>query len=669
MNKRLNKNQISKRNLSVLIKVTKTKDKDVIFKIVTSVFFLKLFIFLSFLYISKEQENNEIQDNYSYIELIVKGPGNTKIYYKNESNEFCRNIIPPDIIQINENQTIKNPDMEQYLNKEENNVKLIWINKKVNTLHCIFNRCNNITYADFSNFNSTFVESIGDLFNGCESLQFVNFNNFDSSNVKDMHYMFKNCKSLISIDLSNLDTSKVTVMNYMFFSCSSLEYVNLSKKFDTSSVTNMDRMFYGCSELIILNLSNFNTSNALNMNHMFSDCYKLESLDLSNFDTSKVNNMNSMFNKCWKLNNLDLSTFNTPNVLDIKYMFYECTLLESINLSIFDTKQIVDMSHVFENCKKLKTINLSNFNTSNAKSMSNMFSSCENLISIDLSNFITINVENMNNMFLNCKSLTSINLSNFDTSNLELIDNMFNGCLNLEYINLKNIVETYKLNVNNGIFVNTPENIVICLVQENTPLLTDLILKKNCSIIYCGDDWIQHQKKLIKGTDICLNNCSLDDQYKFEFRNKCYSKCPKESKEIRGNYCEALCDEEKPFVIVEIQECVDFCDLNLILSGQCVYKYVEIDESTEKSSEINKEENNAQEIKLQNKIIETIEKSFISYKYDFTNAQLKQDVVSFLSTNNYSDVNYVMTKTYNGDRENLLAIFNKNEYWTQIQQP
>lgn len=57
------------------------------------------------------------------------------------------------------------------------------------------------------------------------------------------------------------------------------------------------------------------------------------------------------------------------------------------------------------------------------------------------------------------------------------------------------------------------------------------------------------------------------------------------------------------------------------------------------------------------------------YKYDFANAQLKQDVVSFLSTNNYSDVNYVMTKTYNGDRENLLAIFNKNEYWTQVQQP
>ena len=57
------------------------------------------------------------------------------------------------------------------------------------------------------------------------------------------------------------------------------------------------------------------------------------------------------------------------------------------------------------------------------------------------------------------------------------------------------------------------------------------------------------------------------------------------------------------------------------------------------------------------------------YKYDFANAQLKQDVVSFLSTNNYSDVNYVMTKTYNDDRENLLAIFKKNEYWTQVQQP
>ena len=44
--------------------------------------------------------------------------------------------------------------------------------------------------------------------------------------------------------------------------------------------------------------------------------------------------------------------------------------------------------------------------------------------------------------------------------------------------------------------------------------------------------------KLILDEGKCIKNCSLDDKYKFEFRNVCYYKCPEESKEIEGN-CEA----------------------------------------------------------------------------------------------------------------------------------
>ena len=72
----------------------------------------------------------------------------------------------------------------------------------------------------------------------------------------------------------------------------------------------------------------------------------------------------------------------------------------------------------------------------------------------------------------------------------------------------------------------------------------------------------------------CIKNCSLYDAYKFEFRNICYSNCPQESKEVIGtNYCEALCNEKNPFVIVDTQECVELCDINLILSGLCQYRY------------------------------------------------------------------------------------------------
>ena len=132
--------------------------------------FVKLYLFLFFIYISKEEENNEIQTNYSYIELNVKGPGNKTIFFIDENNINCKGMIPPDEMQINNEEPIHNPNMVQYLNEEENNVKLIWINKRINTLHCLFNECPDIIYVDLSHFNSTFVDSLNDLFGDCHSL-------------------------------------------------------------------------------------------------------------------------------------------------------------------------------------------------------------------------------------------------------------------------------------------------------------------------------------------------------------------------------------------------------------------------------------------------------------------------------------------------------------------
>ena len=828
------------------ILMTKIKGKKSTFIKDTPIIIFRLYLFLLLLLISKEQDNDEIENSYSYIELNVKGKGNTNIFYINEEKEACQGLIPPDKIQINNDEPIQNPGMKHNLINEENNyVKLIWIGKSITTLHCLFHKSDKITYIDFSHFNSTFVDSLNDLFNDCKSLTSINFNNFDTSKVTDMHWMFQNCKSLKSIDLSNFDTSKVQLMNALFYECNSLEYINISSKFDTSSVINMDSIFRGCNSLISLNLSNFNTSNVENMAHMFADCHKLEFLDLSNFDTSKVTNMSNIFENCKQLKSINLSNFNTSNVESMYFMFSNCENLISIDISNFDTSKVTTFSRMFQNCKSLKSINVSNFNTPVLMNTSFMFSgcedltyidisnfdmteltlmslmfrdckklisvkfpkskapklykfgslfkNCESLISVDLSNFVTTNVIYMDSMFSNCKSLTSINLSHFDTSNMVWINDMFNGCSNLEYINLQNVVETDKIKKINNVFKNTPDNLVICLDQGNAPILTNLIKEKNCYTIYCGDDWIKHQKKIIKDTNACadscnisinyefefnsrcydsceygffydkenpeqkrckcnldkclicsnieltkdlciscndsyypkendptnilpyincykdpegyyfdgniykecfytckscniggdniihncseckdnftfkfeyegslncyenciyyyyfdenrnyyctindscpneynklipdkrecLNNCSLDDTYKFEFRNICYSECPKEkSKESKDNYCEALCNEEKPFVIVQTQECVDFCLPNLISTGECIYKYnYEIDKE-EGNDKINEEEKKIQEIKMQNKIIENVEKGFTSDKYDATN--------------------------------------------------
>ena len=102
---------------------------------------------------------------------------------------------------------------------------------------------------------------------------------------------------------------------------------------------------------------------------------------------------------------------------------------------------------------------------------------------------------------------------------------------------------------------------------------------------YCTDDSLcpDEYNKLIPDERKCIKNCLLDATYKYEYKNICYSKCPGESKETKENYIEAFCNETNPFVIVETLECKDFCDIELIMTKQCIYKYNKgIDEDKEK---------------------------------------------------------------------------------------
>ena len=108
---------------------------------------------------------------------------------------------------------------------------------------------------------------------------------------------------------------------------------------------------------------------------------------------------------------------------------------------------------------------------------------------------------------------------------------------------------------------------------------------QNCTYYYFNDNGNytctenpscpEEYNKLIIDRRECVKNCELNDINKYEFGNKCYPQCPKESKESIDNkyYCEAFCDEDKPFVIVETQKCVEWCSLDEI-SKSCFVRYI-----------------------------------------------------------------------------------------------
>ena len=419
----------------------------------------------------------------------------------------------------------------------------------VKYMDSLFWRCNSLTTVDLSKFNTNSVESLDNMFYHCESLLSLDLSNFNTPNLESMYKMFDSCYELTSLDISHLKTEKVTNMEGLFYECKKLSSLDL-RNFNTAEVNNTSQMFYNCKSMNPLDISTFNTQKVENMKQMFSGCESLVSLDLSNFDTSQVTTMEEMFNECKLINYLDITSFNTSKVENMYKMFFNCVSLNSLDLSNFDTSMVTNMNRMFESCQNLVTLDLSSFRTSNVQDMDSMFHHCKRLADLDITNFRTDSLIGAGFMFGDCQSLTSLdlskfetsklirmygmfynmvrltelNLANFDTTSLDNIEFLVYGCTSLRYINFQQYNENIMVLAGGALDNNVDDYIVICI--DETKTITKFwkeIEKKNCYTIYCGDDWRNHIKKKVHGTDNCVEDCS---SYVYESNNECYSVCP-----------------------------------------------------------------------------------------------------------------------------------------------
>lgn len=162
---------------------------------------------------------------------------------------------------------------------------------------CLFNALKNVkTISNFTNVDTSEVNSMESMFRGMSSLEELDLRNFKTSKVTTMLSMFSGTSSLRELDLSTFDTSKVKAMNYMFSDMTSITTLNVSN-FNTEEVAMFDGMFRGMTSLINLDLSSFNTLKATNMYGMFKGMTSLKFLNLSSFSTSRLTSvtMSSMF--------------------------------------------------------------------------------------------------------------------------------------------------------------------------------------------------------------------------------------------------------------------------------------------------------------------------------------------------------------------------------------
>lgn len=135
--------------------------------------------------------------------------------------------------------------------------------------------------------------------------------------------------------------------------------------------------------------------------------------------------------------------------------------------------------------------------------------------------------------------------------------------------------------------------IIICIPFSYTKKILRYLRRKknygsndsdeNCSYYYYYDSnnkycctsnaqCPQEYNKLIKNEKECINNCTNDDKYQFEYLNECYIKCPNGTKISKKNkyLCQIDCSEELPYEDTKTNQCVKSCSTIDLLNNLCI---------------------------------------------------------------------------------------------------
>ena len=165
----------------------------------------------------------------------------------------------------------------------------------------------------------------------------------------------------------------------------------------------------------------------------------------------------------------------------------------------------IDTYQLFTGLKNIIEIHF--INCTILGNMHEMFLDCSNLKLINFTGIIQVYKEGLDTMygaFKNCVSLKSLDLSKLILPESDF-SYIFDGCYNLEYINFLNYNEnklrspSFYMKLDNTI----PKNLVICINESLSPNFYSYLTNRECTVIYCGEDWRKKQKILIPENNTC----------------------------------------------------------------------------------------------------------------------------------------------------------------------
>ena len=466
---------------------------------------------------------------------------------------------------------------------------------EVKDVGSMFYGCENLKKINFGNFNTSSIESMYTLFYRCYNLISIDLSNFDTSKVKNMGYMFEDCKQLKYLDLSNFDTSNVNNIKNMFANCLSLIYLNLNS-FNLSISINMNNAFNGISpnvkictndEKIITTLSqkniNIDCSNICFKSNIHIDILNNKCID-SCLNNDFIYELNKIcYNKCpggsFILSDDELDNKNftkkkkcydkTPEgyYLDIQKKIYKkcynnckycygegnkiinnCTECKDnlifINESLYST-------NCYERCEFYYYFNDDNDFICTQKcpdKFKKLIIEKNRCIEECKNDNIYINEFN-NTCYIKCPYGSYLKEDSQEKICYDIIPDGYyldNDLYKKCYLTCNKCnIGGNKLNHNcleckdNFIFRKNNLNITNCYEKYDNNYYFDKFNEYKCTKDdKCPDEY----NKLILNDKKCIDDCSNDDKYKYNYKNKCYHKCPSGTIINETNY---ICYENK----------------------------------------------------------------------------------------------------------------------------
>ena len=443
----------------------------------------------------------------------------------------------------------------------------------VNNMKAMFQNCYKLTSVDLSKFDTSQVTDMALLFDNCHALTSVDLSSFNTALVEDFTHFFSYCNTLEALDLSNFDTANAKKMDGFMMGCLSLIYANLNSLVINDGTT-IEYIFDNLPTFTKLcynegNANLINSNQNLCGDNCFLSSYKLlaESKQCvsSCIETSyKFEYNNKCYNNCPEgtiLSNENLKICKKKLVCKNYYNIDKTECFDEIPEDYFisdPSENIIDKC--YNKCKKCNEKGTENDNKCTICKNNfyfykgNCLDNCPySYYSDDLGNRVCTCTENSK-----CKECSSESLN--QNKCISCNDGYYpkEEERNNEFKNCYDKLEGYFLDENDHYLKKCYSSCKECTKKgdkanhscskciDNFDFIINEPAKKNNCYKQCGENYYYFEEvdeykcttvkacpdthnKLIINKNKCIDDCSKDHDYKYEYKNECYQTCPGES--------------------------------------------------------------------------------------------------------------------------------------------